>query len=588
VAWLRIALAQVDLTVGDIEGNAAIVREWIPRAEAAGAHLLAFPEMTLTGYPVEDLVFRRTFAEASRSALDDLAREVGDMAVVVGYLDHDGGPRNAAAVLQRGEVRSRYYKHFLPNYGVFDEQRYFKPGDTVPIVRLHGVDVAVTICEDLWQDGGPVAAAGQAGADLVVVINGSPLEQGKSDFRRELVARRAAEGGATVAYVNMYGGQDELVFDGDSMIIDPACRLLARGPRFADALLVHDLELTPASRTDRNEPVGGIAVQRFELSTDELPLPAEPVAAGVCDPLDDREEVWDAVVLGTRDYVAKNGFRTVVLGLSGGIDSAVVATVARDALGADAVHVVAMPSSYSSSHSVADAEDLAARQGLHYSKVAIADVVEAFHDGLKESGGVHDLAAENLQARVRGTLLMTLSNEHGHLVLTTGNKSELATGFSTLYGDSAGGFAPIKDVPKTLVFELARWRNEVAVARGEVAPIPDNTITKPPSAELAPDQVDQDRLPPYDVLDAILDDYVERDLGREDLIAAGHDAETVEKVIRLVDTAEFKRRQYPPGPKITPKNFGRDRRLPITNRFRDAARIPDEPVPEARPDLVGD
>jgi NAD+ synthase (glutamine-hydrolysing) len=588
VAWLRIALAQVDLTVGDIEGNAAIVREWIPRAEAAGAHLLAFPEMTLTGYPVEDLVFRRTFAEASRAALEELSGAAGDMAVVVGYLDHDGGPRNAAAVLHRGEVRTRYYKHFLPNYGVFDEQRYFKPGDTVPIVRLHGVDVAVTICEDLWQDGGPVAAAGQAGADLVVVINGSPLEQGKSDYRRELVARRAAEGGATVAYVNMYGGQDELVFDGDSMIVDPAGRLLARGPRFADALLVHDLELSPASRTDRDTVVGGIAVQRVELSTDELPLPAEPVAAGVCEPLDDREEVWDAVVLGTRDYVAKNGFRSVVLGLSGGIDSAVVATVARDALGADAVHVVAMPSSYSSSHSVADAEDLATRQGLHYSKVAIADVVEAFYDALKESGGVQGLAAENLQARIRGTLLMTLSNEHGHLVLTTGNKSELATGFSTLYGDSAGGFAPIKDVPKTLVWELARWRNEVARARGEVAPIPESTISKPPSAELAPGQVDQDRLPPYDVLDAILDDYVERDLGREDLIAAGHDAETVEKVIRLVDTAEFKRRQYPPGPKISPKNFGRDRRLPITNRFRDAARIPDEPIAEARPDLVGD
>jgi NAD+ synthase (glutamine-hydrolysing) len=572
MAWLRIALAQLDLTVGDIDGNVALARDAVRRAEEAGAHVLALPEMTVTGYPVEDLVYRRTFAAASRAAIEELARDAGEMVVVAGYLDHDGGPRNAAAIVHRGEVKARYYKHFLPNYGVFDEQRYFKPGTTVPIVRVHGVDVAIAICEDLWQDGGPVAAAGRSGADLVVVINGSPYEQAKSDYRRDLVARRAAEGGATVAYVNMFGGQDELVFDGDSMVIDPAGRLLARGPRFEEALIVHDLELAPASRHDRDEAHGGITVERIVLSADELELPAEPVSGGVVAPLAEAAEVWDAVVLATRDYVAKNGFRSVVLGLSGGIDSAVVATIACDALGADAVHVVAMPSAYSSGHSVTDAEDLARRQGLHYSLVPIGEAVDAFHLALKESGGINGLAAENLQARVRGTLLMTLSNEHGHLVLTTGNKSELATGFSTLYGDSAGGFAPIKDVPKTLVFQLARWRNELASGRGETEPIPVNTITKPPSAELAPDQVDEDRLPPYDVLDAILDDYVERDLGREDLVAAGHDAATVEKVIRLVDIAEFKRRQYPPGPKISPKNFGRDRRLPITNRFRDAAR----------------
>ncbi|HZG93187.1 MAG TPA: NAD+ synthase [Mycobacteriales bacterium] len=572
MAWLRIALAQLDLTVGDIDGNVALAQDAVRRAEAAGAHVLALPEMTLTGYPVEDLVYRRTFAAASRAAIDPLARNTGELIVVAGYLDHDGGPRNGAAVLHRGAVRARYYKHFLPNYGVFDEQRYFKPGTTVPIVRVHGVDVAITICEDLWQDGGPVAAAGRSGAVLVLVINGSPFEQAKSDYRRDLVARRAAEGGATVAYVNMFGGQDELVFDGDSMVIDPAGRLLARGPRFEEALIVHDLELSPATRHDRDEAHRGITVERILLSTDELDFPAQPVSGGVVEPLAPAAEVWDAVVLATRDYVAKNGFESVVLGLSGGIDSAVVATIARDALGADAVHVVAMPSAYSSGHSVTDAEDLARRQCLHYSLVPIGEVVDAFHLALKESGGIDGLAAENLQARVRGTLLMTLSNEHGHLVLTTGNKSELATGFSTLYGDSAGGFAPIKDVPKTLVFELARWRNERARMRGETEPIPLNTITKPPSAELAPDQVDEDRLPPYDVLDAILDDYVERDLGREDLVAAGHDAATVEKVIKLVDTAEFKRRQYPPGPKISPKNFGRDRRLPITNRFRDAAR----------------
>ncbi|MEP7055797.1 MAG: NAD+ synthase [Actinomycetota bacterium] len=569
MAWLRIALAQIDLTVGDIDGNVELIREWTSRARDAGAHLVAFPEMAVTAYPVEDLVYRRSFAEASRQAVEKLAAESGDMAVVIGYLDHDEGPRNAAAVLHQGAVRARYYKHFLPNYGVFDEQRYFRPGDSVPVIRLHGIDLAVTICEDLWQDGGPVAAAGHSGADLVIVINGSPYEQAKSDFRRDLVARRAAEGGATVAYVNTWGGQDELVFDGDSMMIDPAGRLLCRAPMFEDALLLHDLELAPADRRDRDEPTDGISIDRITLSNDLAEPPAERVDGGICPPLDDAAEVWGAIVTGTRDYVRKNGFSSVVLGLSGGIDSAIVATVARDALGADAVHVVAMPSSYSSSHSVEDAEELARRQGLRYSIVPIAPMVEAFHEALKELGGITGLSAENLQARVRGMLLMTLSNQHGHLVLTTGNKSELATGFSTLYGDSAGGFAPIKDVPKTLVFELARWRNRVAAERGETPPIPENTISKAPSAELAPGQLDADRLPPYETLDAILDDYVEHDLGRTELLAKGHGEAIVDKVIRLVDLAEYKRRQYPPGPKISPKNFGRDRRLPITNRFRE-------------------
>lgn len=572
MAWLRIALAQIDLTVGDIDGNARLIREWTKRAQDAGAHIVAFPEMAVTGYPIEDLVYRRSFAEASRRAVEELAAESGDMAVVVGYLDQDEGARNAAALLHQGAVKSRYYKHFLPNYGVFDEQRYFRPGLTLPIIRIHGVDVAVTICEDLWQNGGPIAAAGHSGADLVIVINGSPYEQAKSDFRRDLVARRAAEAGSTVAYVNTWGGQDELVFDGDSMVVDKAGRLLCRAPMFEDALLVHDLELASADRTDRDEPTDGMTIERITLSDTEASRPQTLVDAGVTTALDDLAEVWGAIVTGTRDYVRKNGFTSVVLGLSGGIDSALVATIARDALGADAVHVVAMPSSYSSSHSVEDAEELARRQGLHHELVPIAEMVESFHDALKELGGVTGLSAENLQARVRGMLLMTLSNQHGHLVLTTGNKSELATGFSTLYGDSAGGFAPIKDVPKTLVFELARWRNRVAAAAGEPPPIPENTIAKPPSAELAPGQLDADRLPAYDVLDAVLDDYVEHDLGRADLLAKGHDPTVVDKVIRLVDTAEYKRRQYPPGPKISPKNFGRDRRLPITNRFREDQR----------------
>ncbi len=539
---LRVALAQVDLTVGDVEGNLRVVRDWTARAADAGADLVAFPEMCLTGYPIEDLVFRREVLDASRAALHELAAQAGDLAVVVGYLEHDGGPRNAAALLWRGEVRATYYKHHLPNYGVFDEERYFQPGSRPAVAPVGRVNVALTICEDLWVDGGPVAAAGQAGAALVLVINGSPYERGKSDQRLALVQRRAREAGTTLAYVNTVGGQDELVFDGDSVVVGPDGTVLARAPRFEEDLLVVDLDLPGAPR----EPAG-------------------PVAAG----LDEEAEVYGAVVLGTRDYVRKNGFRSVVLGLSGGIDSALVATVAADAIGPDFVHTVAMPSDISSAHSLADAADLAARQGTRHRVVPIGPMVTAYHAAL---GGLAGLAAENLQARVRGTLLMALSNAEGHLVLTTGNKSELATGYTTLYGDSAGGWAPIKDVPKTLVWRLARWRNAAAVAHGEVAPIPERSITKPPSAELAPGQLDADRLPPYDVLDPILDAYVVHDAGRDELVARGFDAEVVDRVIALVDLAEYKRRQYPPGPKITPRAFGRDRRLPITNRWR--ARTP--------------
>jgi NAD+ synthase (glutamine-hydrolysing) len=569
VATLRIGLAQVDATVGDVAGNTALVRQWYARAEAAGVQLLVFPEMMLTGYPIEDLVFRQSVVDASVTALTSLAADVGDVPVVVGYLDRDSrGPRNAAALLWRGAVRARYFKHHLPNYGVFDEARYFTSGTDLPVVHVAGIDVAMTICEDLWQDGGPFATAGAAGVDLVVCINGSPYERGKRDFRLDLVARRAAEAEAPVAYVNLVGGQDELVFDGDSMIVTADGRLLARAPQFTEYLLVHDLDLVdrPSRPVDAATTMP-VTLVRLDESAGAPPV--DPVAhGGVAEPLVDEAEVWSAVVCGTRSYVRKNGFRSVVLGLSGGIDSALVATVAVDALGADAVHTVAMPSGYSSQHSLDDAADLAERQGTQHSVVPISPAVEAYHDMTKESGGLTGISAENLQARVRGTLLMGLSNEHGHLVLATGNKSELATGFSTLYGDSVGGYAPIKDVPKTLVFRLARWRNAVALERGEVEPIPPSSISKPPSAELAPGQLDADRLPPYEVLDDILDDYVERDVDRDALVAAGFDAAVVDLVITLVDIAEYKRRQFPPGPKITPRAFGRDRRLPITNRFR--------------------
>ena len=596
MAQLRIGLAQVDSTVGDLPGNADIVSAWTAKAIEAGCHLVAFPEMMLTGYPPEDLVLRSSFVAASLSALDGLAARLaeegaGEIAVVVGYCGRSehpletlpalgrpaGEPQNAAALLYGGQVVARYAKHHLPNYGVFDEFRYFVRGDRFPVVRLHGVDVGMVICEDLWQDGGPIAAARAAGVGLVVCINGSPYERGKDDVRGELACRRSREAGAALAYVNMVGGQDELVFDGDSLVAGADGAMIARAEEWVERLLVTDLEL-PLGTTNTAGPVDALdgtamTVERVALST--APLPSyQALKPTIAPPLDDEAEVWAGLVVATRDYVRKNKFRSAVLGLSGGIDSAVVATIAADALGPDAVHVVGMPSSWSSEHSITDAEELAKRQGLHWSLVPITPMVDAWMSSVDLTG----LSVENLQARVRGTTLMALSNEHGHLVLTTGNKSELATGFSTLYGDSAGGFAPIKDVPKSMVWRLARWRNTVSEG------IPPNSIDKPPSAELAPGQLDSDRLPPYDELDALLDDYIEGDLGRAELIANGHDEKTVDRVIALVDTAEYKRRQYPPGPKITSRAFGRDRRLPITSRWKEVA-VPSATDPvEARPD----
>jgi NAD+ synthase (glutamine-hydrolysing) len=593
---LRVGLAQVDTRVGDLSGNAELVRTWAAKAAASGAHLVVFPEMTLTGYPAEDLVLRESFARASEQALVDLAGALaddglGDLAVVVGYLAHTegagpapvdhpdteddrpgdanprrGAPRNAAALLQGGEVVTRYYKRHLPNYGVFDEARYFVPGNELSVVRLHGVDVALTICEDLWVEGGPCGVAGQAGVDLVVSPNASPYERAKDDLRLPLVRRRAAEARAPIVYCNQVGGQDELVFDGDSMVVGADGELLARAPQFVEHLLTVDLTLDPAANPERKEGrVGPMTVTRHLLSEEPVaPYDAQP--GSVVKPLTDCEEVWRALVTGLRDFIDKNGMRSVVLGMSGGIDSALVAAVAVDALGADRVFGVGLPSKYSSEHSLSDAQDSANRLGMHYSVVPIAPMVDAYHGSVDLTG----VAAENLQARVRGTLLMGLSNQHGHLLLATSNKSEVAVGYSTLYGDAAGGFAPIKDVPKTLVWDLARWRNAWARERGETEPIPQNSIDKPPSAELAPGQQDTDSLPSYEELDAVIADYVDRDLGMAELLERGHDAEVVAKVLRLVDAAEFKRRQSAPGTKISLKAFGRDRRLPITNRWRES------------------
>jgi NAD+ synthase (glutamine-hydrolysing) len=568
---LRLALAQIDPTVGDLPGNAALVHGWTRKAAGAGAHLVAFPEMMLTGYPVEDLVFRESFVDASRRAVAELASQLaqeglGDIVTLVGYLDANaGGPRNALAVLHGGRVVATYFKHHLPNYGVFDEDRYFVPGDTLTVVRVGGVDIALTICEDLWQAGGPFAVAAAARVGLVVNINGSPYELNKDDARYSLVARRSAEAHATVAYVNMTGGQDELVFDGDSMVVRPDGSLVARAPQFAEHLMVLDLDLPAADAPDTSGDFGEMRVERFVISR-ELPEPAQPAPAPEIAPrVTDEAEVWQALVLGLRDYVHKNGFRSVALGLSGGIDSSVVAAIACDAIGPSNVVGVSMPSEYSSTHSRDDAADLAKRTGLDYRVEAIQPMVDGFLSNLALSG----LAVENLQARVRGVILMALSNQENHLVLTTGNKSELAVGYSTLYGDSVGGFNPLKDVPKTMVWRLAQWRDEEAARRGDIPPIPENSITKPPSAELRPGQLDTDSLPDYALLDAILAGYVDGDLGRDDLVAAGHDPALVDRILRMVDLAEYKRRQAAPGTKISIKAFGRDRRLPITNRFRE-------------------
>ncbi|MDX3093530.1 NAD+ synthase [Streptomyces sp. ME19-03-3] len=582
---LRLALNQIDSTVGDLAGNAESVVRWTRHAAEQGAHLVAFPEMALTGYPVEDLALRSSFVEASRAALEALAGRLaaeglGELPVVVGYLDRSekaqprygqpaGSPRNAAAVLHGGKVVLKFAKHHLPNYGVFDEFRYFVPGDTLPVIRVHGVDVALAICEDLWQEGGRVPAARTAGAGLLLSVNASPYEVAKDDTRLELVRKRAQEAGCTLAYLAMIGGQDELVFDGDSIVVSEDGEVIARAPQFEEGCVLVDLDLPAA---DTTKVPGGIADDGLEIEHVTLssePLPAyEPEVRGEEAPrLGDDEEIYTALVVGLRAYVAKNGFRSVLIGLSGGIDSALVAAIACDAVGAAHVYGVSMPSRYSSDHSKDDAAELARRTGLNFRTVPIGPMFDAYMGSL----GLTGLAEENLQSRLRGTMLMAISNQEGHIVLAPGNKSELAVGYSTLYGDSVGAYGPIKDVYKTTVFRLAKWRNQAAVERGQTPPIPENSISKPPSAELRPGQVDTDSLPDYDVLDQVLAMYVDQDQGRDAIVAAGFEGELVARVLRMVDTAEYKRRQYPPGTKISAKGFGKDRRLPITNRWREHA-----------------
>lgn len=548
---LRVALAQINPTVGDLAGNSALIAATITSAQESGANILVFPEMVVTGYPVEDLALRPSFQLASKQAISDIARGIdGDLVAFIGYLDTspDGAPQNAVAVIHQRHIKSHYIKRNLPNYGVFDEFRNFIAGDQSLVVRIHGVDVAVAICEDIWHSVADIAAHTPG---LLVVPNGSPYEKNKDDVRLALVQKRSREIGAPLAYVNMTGGQDDLVFDGDSIVVDRNGTLLARAPQFDDLLLIADIDCTV-----------GTSNPDLIISSVEA-VHGKEISGTVAERLSDEAEIWQALVVGLRDYISKNRFTSVALGLSGGIDSALVAAIAIDALGAQNVYGVAMPSKYSSHHSVEDAQALAAATGINFRTVPIAPMVDSYMANLNFSG----VAEENLQARVRGTTLMGISNSEGHIVLATGNKSELAVGYSTLYGDAVGGFAPIKDIYKTDVWRLAKWRNSKAHSEGITPPIPERSITKEPSAELRLDQKDSDSLPDYTLLDQLLRLYVDEDHGYEVLIKDGFDPALVTRVIALVDRAEYKRRQYPPGTKTSARAFGKDRRLPMTSRW---------------------
>jgi NAD+ synthase (glutamine-hydrolysing) len=564
---VRLAAAQLDLTVGDLAGNVERVLDAYERAEREGCDIVAFPELALTGYPPEDLLLRPAFVEQSREALEKVAAATGRAAAIVGFPEHDTDLYNAAAVCADGKVLGIYRKHLLPNYSVFDEERYFEPWtEDGPLFSIAGARVALSICEDAWSPSGPVLTQAAAGAELVVNINASPYYAGRLREREAMLSTRAADASVPVFYVNMVGGQDELVFDGASMLFDETGQLVARAKQFEEDFLVVDVEVRAASRRRALDP-------RVRVRTDPLPevfvsdvhLDVRDVAPRVETPLGPVHEVYEALVLGTRDYVAKNGFSGVLIGLSGGVDSSLVAAIAVDALGADHVVGVLMPSRFSSDHSVSDAAILADALGIRTFTVPIEPAHDAFLDMLAEpfTGLEPGLAEENLQARIRGTILMTMSNKFGWMVLTTANKSETAVGYSTLYGDMAGGFAVIKDVPKTLVYALCRDRNE----RAQRAMIPEAVIDKPPSAELRPDQLDTDSLPPYDVLDPIIEGYVEDDRSVAELEDEGHDPTTVRRVAQLIDRNEYKRRQAAPGVRVSPKAFGKDRRLPITNRW---------------------
>ena len=570
---LRVAACQINNVVGDLDGNVECILAALERADAAGCDVAVFPELAVTGYPPEDLLLKPAFVADNRAALDKLAARTGRCAAVVGFVDAGRDLYNAAAVCAGGEVKGVYRKRILPNYAVFDEQRYFAPGFGDPqLFVIGGVKVGVSVCEDSWSPDGPIADQAAGGAELIVNLNASPYYAGRLAERERMLATRAADASCALVYVNLVGGQDELVFDGASLVLDADGRVVARAPQFKQADLITDIDIRPVFRKRLLDPRGRATAPPLpEVPVSNEPRPNEtPRRPEVVEPLSPVEEVYEALVVGTGDYARKNGFTDAVIGLSGGVDSTLVAAVAVDALGPDHVHGVLMPSRFSSEGSLSDAKLLADALGIEHRTIAIEPAHAAFLEMLASSfaGVEEDLTEENIQARVRGTTLMALSNKFGWLVLATGNKSEMAAGFSTLYGDLAGGFAVIKDVSKLLVYDLCRNRNERAAAAGEPDPIPPDVLTKPPSAELRADQRDDQSLPPYEELDPILLAYVEGDATAGDLVAGGFDAELVRRVVTLVDRAEYKRRQAPPGVRVTPKAFGKDRRLPITNRYK--------------------
>ena len=569
MTWLRVALCQMDLVVGDLGGNVEKMVNALGRAEDTGADLAVFPELAITGYPPEDLLLKPGFVADNQVALTKVAQATERCVAIVGFVDEGLDLYDAAAVCVGGEVRGIYHKCNLPNYSVFDEQRYFVPGSgAANLFVVGGARLGVSVCEDAWDPTGPISSQAAAGAELMVNINASPYYARRLAERQRMLATRAADASCGLIYVNMVGGQDELVFDGASMVFDAEGRLLAAMPQFEEEVAVFDIEVRPSYRKRLLDPRGRHRAPELPdvvvSATPRQPVSAPRVAPPMAEPLGPEEEVYGALVLGTRDYVRKNGFSQVVVGLSGGIDSSLVAVIATDALGPGSVHGVSLPSRFTSSHSNDDAADLSSRLGIDYLTVPIEPAHEAVLGMLSSTfaGTSPGLAEENIQSRLRGLVLMALSNKFGWLVLTTGNKSELAVGFSTLYGDTAGGFAVIKDVPKTLVYRLCQWRN----SQGGV--IPQAVLDKPPSAELRPDQLDTDSLPPYEQLDPVLEAYVEGDMTAGELVEAGFDPELVERVVRLVDLAEYKRRQSPLGVRVTPKAFGRDRRMPITNGYR--------------------